>query len=245
MKKLVCLLAVLALAGAASAASVAVVTDGVFQGVWNGGTNDQGFGGGTWTTGAAAPGGGTAIEYDGTAGWVIMPVTLVGGTATTDITGNRYLEYLVYYDNSVRPGVYAECFNANMNGAERQFQAQANATYTEMSNLLNVLADVPLDYMEGGVQTNPPIMVGGEWMHVKLDLLNNAWGAMGAPLEITGVGAIRYATHNHTGGLGWNPSAHVYISDMVFSETGDTLIPEPATIALLGFGGLALIRRKR
>ncbi len=76
------------------------------------------------------------------------------------------------------------------------------------------------------------------WVHVKVDLKDNCAPTAGLPPVIIpldfyndNIGLIRLHPQ-------WPEETIVIIKDMRFT-------PEPATIALLGFGGLALIRRKR
>ncbi len=206
MKKLVCLLAVIALAASASAA-IDVIKNGVFQGPW---TADQ------WTVGTAEDG--TAAATATVSTWVST-----GATGTVTLQGNEYLEFDAYFNDS-SAGRRMEAMHIVVNGNDWSYKWQQNCDTWVNGVYYPNLSDY--------------VAPADTWVHVKIDLKDNCAPVAGLPPVITpvnfltdNIGLIRLHPH-------WPNETNVSISNMAFT-------PEPATIALLGLGGLALIRRKR
>jgi hypothetical protein len=208
MKKLVCLLAVIALAASASAA-IDVITNGVFQGPWTAGD---------WTEG-------TAPDSTPAATGVFSSWASTGATGTVKLAGNEYLEFDAYF-SSAQAGRRMEAMHIEVNndgGWTYKWQQNCDTWVdgTYYPNLSDYVA--PAD----------------TWVHVKIDLKDNCAGPTGGlpPVMLhldfynDNIGLIRLHPH-------YPNATDVSISNMQFT-------PEPATIALLGLGGLALIRRKR
>jgi len=205
MKKLVCLLAVIALAASASAA-IDVIKNGVFQSPWTAGS---------WTVGTAEDGTPAATG-------VFSSWASTGATGTVTLAGNEYLEFDAYFnDSSAGRRMEAMHFEVNGDGGW-SYKWQQNCD-TWVDGVLYTGFDqwaAPAD----------------TWVHVKVDLKDNCaplQGPIPIPLNLytDNIGLIRLHPH-------WPNATNVSISNMAFT-------PEPATIALLGLGGLALIRRKR
>jgi hypothetical protein len=208
MKKLVCLVTVLAMIGVASA-DIDVIVNGAMQGPWTAGDFSQ-----------ATVGGRTAMQVVKSS-WMSLGFN---GTEPA-LNGLRYLEFDIYL-GSGEAGRRVEAMHIDADGDESN-----PGWYWKWQNPTDTWIDG-----SGPVNFDEWTATADTWTHVKIDLTTNCGpsgpgGVEPFDVDTQHVGLIRFHPH-------WPNTTDVAISDMAFT-------PEPATIALLGLGGLALIRRKR
>ena len=170
---------------------------------------------GGWTEGTGPDG--TLAAIATVSSWVST-----GATGTVTLAGNEYLEFDAYF-NDAQAGRRLEAMHMEVNG-------DGGWSYKWQQNCDTWVDGV---YYTGFDQWLAP---ADTWVHVKIDLKDNCAPLAGPtpiPLDLynDNIGLIRFHPH-------WPNSTDVAISNMAFT-------PEPATIALLGLGGLALIRRRR
>lgn len=244
MKKLTCLLVVLALAAIASAADIDVYTGGSattphFQDPYSSGPQppyetypllwydwffDHTHPIDGLATARAQGGGWKTVRTDAATSTYAPPTTL-------SLAGNRYLEFDAYFyggDSRLPSGNPLYRKGRRFEAMHLQVNSDAGWTYKWQTDVDMWVDDVY--YSDMGAWTAD----ANDWVHIKIDLLSNM-----APLQ--GPSPAQIDLYNDTVGLirFYVPvSADFHIRDMAFT-------PEPATIALLGLGGLALFRRKR
>jgi hypothetical protein len=140
----------------------------------------------------------------------------IGGTSP--ILGNTFLEFDVYFDTT--KGNTSTSFGVINESWDTDYPKY------EMSNK----PSTPVWYRDG-VQMSPLAysfaFSANTWQHFKLDLNTST---NGQPIPGDGNFGIIFGN--------WTGAADMYLMNVAFT-------PEPATIALMSMGGLALIRKKR
>ena len=267
MKKLICLLVVLMIAEMAFAAPVSIISNGIIQGPWTNGSGRrqirnyghvQGTNPLTMYVNPGAPDGGlpvptyltpaagTTSEADG---WS----ELMGGGAA--LGANRYLDIDVYFPSKIYNfstnalTLYtdpdgtdpAKIFNNPANQIQAMHITVNGVGWSwkwENTSLINV------DGVWTTMAAYGSLMTQDTWHHLQIDLTSNTLPTDmgGAPLQLADTDVISGMQFYLFPINAAAPRATIYISQLALTETA---IPEPATIALLGLGGLALVRRKR
>ena len=239
MKKLICLIAVLALAGTACA------TD------WVGGTSDDWSDSTNWSSGlpnastAGNVNAGSAVIYSGTSAvsWdtSLMPASGVSCSLTIKTGGSLYVAVhsvdLAYNASgtatvTIEAGASADLTGTGNGGLylARNGVARFNLAGTLDCNVMSMNGnDAILDFATTGQLSLDGDNPANAWGYTTEDYITNGW------ITDRGV-AFGEAGWGTTHGVSWSYDS---------GSGRTTVVPEPTTIALLSLGGLALIRRKR
>ena len=140
----------------------------------------------------------------------------IGGT--NPILGNTFLEFDVYFDTT----------NGNTGTSFGVINESWDTGYPkyEMSNK----SSTPVWYRDGVQMSSLAYSYAfsaNTWQHFKLDLNSST---NGQPIPADGNFGIIFGN--------WSGTPDMYLMNVEFT-------PEPATIAMLGMGGLAILRRRR
>ena len=152
-------------------------------------------------------------------------------TSSTLATGTDFISAGYGYNRSQSSNTYDEDSN------RRGFQSKVAGFYTETNpNDLTFPGQYVVDRFDRPTDPNATAIEGFGAPGDSGSMVLTAQGI---------VGVLSYGDYEKYGGLNYYSRLTPAVSSAIYARTGITPVPEPATLAALGLGALAMLRRRK